>query len=256
MNIENTAHFMLQSKGGAGKSVCSVILAQYLLEKNKNLILIDTDPSNNTLSSYKALPVSVIKVLNKSKIVDKSNFDGFIEDFLNSSEPMLVDTGSSDYLPINSHLIQNEIPEIFEEEGKQLLIHCPINFGKAKDETIHCLVNLLTNYPNTPVVIWENEFFGSNDENLANTALFKKYKNIIGVIKVAEMDADTTKIDFSNMLEASLTFNEVESTEDNRFSFLKKSRLRRIKKGLFEQLDDLFDTIDVDTHANDANVNA
>lgn len=46
MNVHNTAHFIMQSKGGAGKSVVSSLLAQYLLEKNPNLMLIDTDPSN------------------------------------------------------------------------------------------------------------------------------------------------------------------------------------------------------------------
>ena len=57
MNIENTAHFVMQSKGGAGKSVVSVMLAQYLKAFNKDLILIDTDPSNKTLGEYKQLDV-------------------------------------------------------------------------------------------------------------------------------------------------------------------------------------------------------
>lgn len=57
MNLKKTAHFVMQSKGGAGKSVVSAMLAQYLLEKQKDLILVDTDPSNKTLGSYQGLGV-------------------------------------------------------------------------------------------------------------------------------------------------------------------------------------------------------
>ena len=82
MNIQNTAHFVMQSKGGAGKSVVSSLLAQYLLEKNPNLMLIDTDPSNKTLSSYQALNVQRIELLNKNKLIDQSKFNGFMNEFL------------------------------------------------------------------------------------------------------------------------------------------------------------------------------
>lgn len=61
MNLQNTAHFVMQSKGGAGKSVVSALLSQYILEHDKDLILIDTDPSNKTLGSYKGLNVQKLK---------------------------------------------------------------------------------------------------------------------------------------------------------------------------------------------------
>ena len=122
MNIENTAHFVMQSKGGAGKSVCSSLLAQYLLEKDRGLILIDTDPSNKTLGSYEGLDVQKIEVLNKDKLVDQSKFDGFINEFMATNKPMMVDTGSGDFLAINGYMLQNEIPAVFSEFGKELII--------------------------------------------------------------------------------------------------------------------------------------
>lgn len=243
MNIENIAHFVLQSKGGAGKSVCSAILAQYLSEKDGDMLLIDTDPSNKTLGSYKGLPVQEIQVLNKNKIVDQSAFDGFINNFMSVDKPMLVDTGSGDFLPINGYILQNELPQIFLENGKQMIIHCPINFGQSEEETIKCLVGITANYPNTPIVVWENEFFGTSANDFRDTVLYKKTNNIIGTIKIRKMNTDTEERDFSNMLKQSLTFDQINSvTNNSQFGFIQKSRLKRIKNELWEQMDDLFDT--------------
>lgn len=244
MDIQNTAHFTMQSKGGAGKSVCSVLLGQYLLEKNKDLILIDTDPSNKTLGSYQALDVQKIEVLNKNDIVDQSSFDGFINDFLNGNAPIIVDTGSGDFLPINGYMKQNEIPALFSEVGKQLVIHCPIVFNQAKADTVRCLMNITSNHPDTPIVVWQNEFFGEDDGDFSNSALFKKTPNIIGTIKIRKMNTDTEERDFGNMLNDSLTFEQVAKSKDQaRYGFMQKTRINRIKKEVWEQLDELFDVM-------------
>ncbi|WP_395146151.1 hypothetical protein ACF3NV_10410 (plasmid) [Moraxella atlantae] len=241
MNIKNTAHFVMQSKGGAGKSVVSALLSQYLLEHDKDLILIDTDPSNKTLGSYKGLNVQKIEVLNKNKLVDQSKFDGFMNDFLANNHPMLVDTGSGDFLAINNYILNNEIVEIFRESNKQLLIHVPVNFGQSKDETLKCLYDISLNHNNANIIIWENEFFGENTDD-ALAVFLKKLKNIAGVIKIREMNSDTERADFSRMLQQSLTFNEVKvKTDDPNFGFIQKTRLERIRKEIWGQLDDLFD---------------
>lgn len=247
MNIQNTAHFVMQSKGGAGKSVVSAMLAQYLLEQDKNLLLIDTDPSNKTLGSYKGLNVQKIEVLNKNKLVDQSKFDGFMNDFLANNHPMLVDTGSGDFLAINSYMLNNEIPTIFKESNKQIYIHVPVNFGQSKDETLKCLHEIAVNHQNIIVVIWENEFFGENTDDALGVFL-KKIKNIAGVIKIREMNADTERADFSRMLQQSLTFDELKvKTDDPNFGFIQKTRLVRIQKEIWAQLDELFDSLATST---------
>lgn len=250
MDITNTAHFIMQSKGGAGKSVVGSILAQYLKEFDKDVILIDTDPSNKTLGSFEGLDVEKIEVLNKHKLIDQSKFDGFMNKFIESDKSMLVDTGSGDFLAINSYMIQNEIPSIFEELGKKLIIHVPINFGQAKAETVKCLVGLASNHPNTSIVIWENEFFGENSEDLANAPIMDKYSNIAGIIKIRKMTADTEEKDFSQMLNSGLTFEEVAESKD--FGFIEKTRIKRIKKEVWEQLDVLFDVLSVTEQASEA----
>lgn len=53
--LENSIHFVMQSKGEFGKSVVSSLMAQYLSKKVSNLSIIDIDPNNKTLASYKSL---------------------------------------------------------------------------------------------------------------------------------------------------------------------------------------------------------
>lgn len=243
MELNNIANFIMQSKGGAGKSVCSAILAQYLLNKTEgNLNLVDTDPSNKTLGSYESLDVTMVDVIGKNKVVDQSKFDSFINDFIESDKTMVVDTGSGDFLPINNYIYDNGIPEIFEEIGKQLIIHCPINYGQASLETIKCLTKLIENYPNVPIIVWENEFFGRAEKELSETKLVKSNKNIIGVVKIAKKNADTDEKDFSKMLENAMTFQDVKESQDKAlFGFIEKTRIERIRKEIYAQLDAIFD---------------
>ena len=53
----NTIHFVLQGKGGVGKSLISSIIAQYFQGVYDNTECIDTDPVNATLHGFKALNV-------------------------------------------------------------------------------------------------------------------------------------------------------------------------------------------------------
>lgn len=242
MVLNNTAHFIMQSKGGAGKSVCSALLAQYLNQvTDGNLSLIDTDPSNKTLGSYKGLNVQMVDVIGVNKLVDQSKFDSFMNDFAESDKAMLVDTGSGDFLAINNYIYDNDIPALFKDLDKEFFIHCPINYGQASIETLKCLNMLASNYPNVKIIVWENEFFGTADKPFSETAIFNKHKNIIGVVKIAKKNADTDEKDFSRMLENAMTFEEVKATEDKQlFGFIQKTRIDRIKKELFSQLDVIF----------------
>ena len=48
-------HFILQGKGGVGKSVVAALLAQYLHDKNVTVRCVDADPLNKTLAGFEAL---------------------------------------------------------------------------------------------------------------------------------------------------------------------------------------------------------
>ena len=240
--LDNTIHFVMQSKGGVGKSVVSSLLSQYFFDKLDNTLLIDIDPSNKTLASYKSLNVQQINIMkDDEELVDQSKFDDFLHTFIESESTCLVDTGSGEFLPFNNYLTMTGIPEILAEMDKKMYIHVPISYGQAEEETIKCLVKLASNYPDVPIVVWQNEYFGKGQTDFINTTAYKKLDNVIGVIKISKLNADTYEKDFSTMLKKSMTFDDVKNDEKV-FKFLNKIRIDKIQKDIYSQIDDLFTT--------------
>ena len=92
-------HIALQGKGGVGKSLISAILSQYLSSRGQDVHGIDADPVNQTLSEYRGLAVSCLKLL-KDGSVDQREFDLLMERFLTESGTFVVDTGASTFIPL------------------------------------------------------------------------------------------------------------------------------------------------------------
>lgn len=241
-SLQNTAHFVMQSKGGAGKSVCSALLSQYFIDLLgvDNVMLIDTDPSNKTLGAFSSLNVDKVDVVTRNGAearVNQSKFDVFINNFVNNQKLMVVDTGSGEFLAISSYLKANEMPEVLESMGKGLFIHCPVNFGQSEAETFQTLLMLSNNFKSANIVVWENEYFGE----AKTTPDYKKLKNVVGVVRITKKNPDTDEKDFSNMLKNHLTFDDVDNSEDyEMFGFMQKRRITNQQKEIYDQLNAIF----------------
>lgn len=59
----NKINFVLQAKGGIGKSYTASLLAQYLKPKSSNLLILDIDQENPTLSQFGGLNVERVNVM-------------------------------------------------------------------------------------------------------------------------------------------------------------------------------------------------
>lgn len=237
MNSSNTMHLMMQKIGSTGKSMFSAILAQYLHDKSVDLKIVSTWQNDCTLFNYEALDVHKLRTLNSQSLADQSKFDIFTNEFIDESTNMLIDTSSNDFLEIDSYMQSNRISEIFLENDKKLVIHCPIVYGQCGDEARKCLFEIAKCYPNTPIVVWENEFFGSNDSVIDYNPL-GIYKNIIGVVKINKVPKTIGDNAYTKMLEKFMLFNEV--SESSNFSFLEKNALSAIKDDIYKQLDEVF----------------
>lgn len=59
MNIQNSVFYVGGSKGGVGKSLFSFALVDYLLNRNTNILLVDTDTDNpDVFKAHKELALS------------------------------------------------------------------------------------------------------------------------------------------------------------------------------------------------------
>ena len=78
-------HFIVQGKGGVGKSFIASLLAQFF-SKNKQVLCFDTDPVNQTFSRYKALNVKTIDILDEHNNIDSGKFDVLMNTLLSDED--------------------------------------------------------------------------------------------------------------------------------------------------------------------------
>jgi cellulose biosynthesis protein BcsQ len=56
-------HFILNSKGGVGKSFIAFLLAQYYRQRQAPVVCFDADATTSTFSSFAALDVTRIELM-------------------------------------------------------------------------------------------------------------------------------------------------------------------------------------------------
>src|ERR1700730_4351305 len=118
----STVHLILQGKGGVGKSLIAVLLAQYLDEKGVVVRCFDADPVNSTLSSFPALKTTKLDLIessDKGRRINPRRFDDLVEQIAGqpADSHVIVDTGSSAFLPLLHYVVSNEVPAVLSEAG-------------------------------------------------------------------------------------------------------------------------------------------
>jgi hypothetical protein len=91
-------HFILQGKGGVGKSLVAAVLGQYFQARKVALHCFDTGPVNATFAQYQALSAAHLNVLRRGAIYDK-RFDELVEKICNQDGICIVDTGATPSSP-------------------------------------------------------------------------------------------------------------------------------------------------------------
>ena len=77
------AHFVLQGKGGVGKTFVASLIAQYLTERGEPVACLDTDQVNGSFHDITALGVRAVKILKEdSEEIDIGEMDAMVERIL------------------------------------------------------------------------------------------------------------------------------------------------------------------------------
>ena len=241
---KSSVHFILQGKGGVGKSLISSFLAQYFtIDQSNNVFCFDTDPVNQTLASYKALKVENIKIMDGSKINER-NFDKLMEKLITEEGTFIVDNGASSFVPLSNYIVENNAIEAIQESGKDVYIHCVITGGQALLETLKGFKALVDQTGTRNIVVWLNEFFGpiqeDQDDNKGKTfEEMKVYTNnsdkIRGIVKIHARNPDTFGKDMQEMLSRKMIFKEV--IENSNFSIMSKQRMKTVQRSLNDQIE-------------------
>lgn len=216
-----TVNLVLQGKGGVGKSLIASLLAQYFTEYEYPTTCIDTDPVNSTFAGYGALNADIIEIMEGDNINQRC-FDKLMdrvhelpeEDFAQ----MVVDNGAATFVPLGSYMAENEITDyIRDETPHRLRLHCVVTGGQAMHDTLDGLKKLLVAFPDSPIVLWLNPYFGNIVHDGIPFSDFKIYKNNIqrfeSVIQLPIKNPSTFGQDLISVLNQRITFSEVAESE-------------------------------------------
>lgn len=237
INFDNSTHFVAQSKGGAGKTIVSTILAQYLKSKINEVYFFDTDASNKTFSGFQSLNVEKVNVLDENKMIDQGRFDDLLELLVKVEGTTLTDTGSGEFLAIVNYMIGTDVLSILEDAGKEVVFHVPVVFDESVKETFICLTTLIENFPSAKFVVWRNFHHAKDTGSIDFKALTKKCPNIIGYIDMPKLNDQLEGLNFANMIYDKMTFDEYIDEKSNKIGH--RQRIKKLKQYYFDELNKL-----------------
>ena len=232
----NTVHLIMQGKGGVGKSFVAYNLAQYLMGADPATLCIDTDPLTPTLSRFQALGATYIQIADHTT-VSLHHFDEMIEKIIGTASDVVIDTGSSTFLPLTKYMLAHEIFELLHESyGKRILVHVVLSAKTHNDfiSTTNCLENIAATYPGfVDLVVWLNEF-GGEISGFQELNVYHDIKSRLLAMIIAKNPDELALRDISAMQNAYMTYEEALACDS--FRVVARSRLFRYRKSIWDQL--------------------
>lgn len=192
-----TIHFILQGKGGVGKSMIASILYQAIEALENDVYGYDTDPVNATLAGFKEFNVQKLNLLSNDGNINTRKFDELLENLAETTENahVIVDNGASSFIALGSYIKENDMLEILNELGHTVYFHTVITGGQAIVDTVDGFISLANSFQQSKIVVWLNPYFGTIEMDGKKFTEFKCYqnyeKNIAKIIELPSLTKDT-----------------------------------------------------------------
>lgn len=236
-------HFVMQGKGGVGKSLIASLLAQYMMKTKTKFSAYDVDPVNNSFAQWRELGVEIIDLLDATGRINEAGFDQLMEKLAHGTKTSIVDVGASSMLPISTYLIENGCFQLLADHGFRVLIHVPI----TQSNITHTMTGFMAICDQMPVtvktIVWLNEYFGGpvNDGNFEGISTYQeRIHRVLGVVRLAELSPLFRK-DLGQVLMARQTF--ADASQDPNIFLMNKQRLFQVWRNITNQIDTVFGTV-------------
>ncbi len=232
-------HMVLQGKGGVGKSMIAAAIAQYKASKGQAPLCIDTDPVNATFEGYKALKARRLNIMDGDEI-NTRNFDALVELIAPTQSDVIIDNGASSFVPLSHYLISNQVPALLKDMGHEMIVHTVITGGQALQDTVSGFAQLAGQFPDECVfVVWLNPYWGPIEHEGKGFEQMKAYKDnknrVSAIIQIPTLKEETYGRDFSEMLQARLTFDEALAMQS--LTIMTRQRLKIVRTQIFGHLE-------------------
>ncbi|MGL5905959.1 MAG: conjugal transfer protein TraL [Shewanella sp.] len=232
-------HMLLQGKGGVGKSMIAAIIAQYQISRGDTPLCIDSDPVNHSFEGYTGLNVQRLNIIDGDEI-NSRKFDDLVELLAMTRDDVVIDNGSSSFVPLSNYLISNQVPELLQMLQHELIIHTVVTGGQAFFDTLNGFKMLAQQLPApTKFVVWLNPYWGPIEYDGIGFEQTKAYteqkQRVAAIIQIPDLKKETFGRDLSDMLQAHQTFDE--ALADSGLHIMTRQRLKLIRTNLFQLLD-------------------
>lgn len=258
-------HFMLQKKGGVGKSYISSLFLQYLQEHDIPCKGIDIDPTTPTLSQIEGLKVHRLEIMradeNRDFVVNEDAFDELANIVTKNANNThyLIDCGASGYTTMMSFLNAGNFIDFLQSMDIEVYIHTVIQGGNNAISSIESLSDLVKNFASVPFIVWNNGYsdelkFEHNGKGFEDSDFYKEYRsqiiNIVNMPKYGFFSNDAEK-----MFSLRKTLQKI--IKDGDFSIMKTHGLVVYRGNVWEKIDALMTQVESyqfyknDTHLED-----
>lgn len=234
------AHFVLQGKGGVGKTLVALLLAQCIAETGDPLTCLDLDPVNASLTALSPFASERVAIFAGRK-VDGAALDRFAERIIGTPENFVIDNGAAGFVPMCNFLLANGIAELMAEHRRSMVIHVPVTGGSGMVDCAKGLAYAVEQFPHpVQIVPWINEVFGpvqnKDGRPLIEMPVYLDNRDRMpAVVTLPELDEQATA-DLREMIERRLTFADAIRPDNPTMLLLQRSRLSRLRATLWPQI--------------------
>jgi hypothetical protein len=239
-------HLVLQGKGGVGKSFVALHLAQYFADLGVPTAVFDSDPLTPTLSNYQALAARYINFMLDDDELDVEQFDVLASEIVEACGHVVVlDTGSSNFIPLLGYLRSNDVLRVLTELGRHVVIHSVLVGGAGARETLGGLLSMVENLPADGYVAWLNSFLGPvlfDGKPFEETKAFGEIRDrLAGIVRIKHRRGTNQMLHLKALQEMTrlhLTYKEAMATPQ--FSLWDRQRLAQARREVNQQLSAIF----------------
>ena len=240
------SHLILTGKGGAGKSFAARQLHEYFAAKGYAVHGFDTDPVNSTYADNRLFNAVVVPLLDESNTIDPRRFDEFFEHVATLPEEedqlavVIVDNGAASFLPFCSYMAECPALPVLKRRGR-VFLHAIVTAG-ALQEAWDNLGQLSTYYPDVPIVVWLNPYFGeivnSAGQGFEEMPEFARLQeHIHALVKVPALSRATYGRDMEQLIKRRQTYDEALNDTSGQWSLMSRERLAIIRREMASALD-------------------
>lgn len=237
-------HFVIQGKGGVGKSFVASILAEYFSDRLENLRCYDTDPVNHTFSTYRAFNVENVKVFDDG-VIDGTAFDALIMEVAEPGVSAVIDNGATTFIPLLNYMDTQLIYDLLADQGKTVVIHTIVAGGGAHQETVAGFKQIAEETPESvKLVVWLNELHGKVaylNNLFTDSPVYKKFESRVWATITMEKPSDLFAKAIEDKRADGFSFKQALDGEDRpgqkiKYNLLERQRLKITRDKFFDQL--------------------